>query len=651
MSLYCLGYERKDGMTIEVFREGEHSETIEIGTEEFNQMAGPSRVELRDRFLNRLTSDDIVLSPGGSNYLLLDAVFRRTPNVGWIPSQYLDEQPATKVLYNLWQEKPEEFHKFREPDQITRRVKTHFDDWMQVEKERVSVSNAYSQLLRRIRDGVVLLDVSEEEFVEDYIAKNKGLAQGLARSLGHRPNLPKVEQMLQERGFEPEEIETIASSWDEFRSVISDDLVESLETEARKLYRAYTNQQISEQERKSRERGIKQRRLQYLNRREEQLEKEVEEAIQESVLSGLYEDLSGVGTRILGGMITHIRSPLLYKDVNGLLAYFNLLPYKGRRRTRTEAAKQGGARFDAETLMYEWSNQPAFFSNDELTDIYRSYKLWRWLVYHPLYEMSQEVFNLLPKSGSPDVSKEKIRDIARRIFHLRNEIPMIRDNKEVRRKLKYIWGTGSPKELKSVLKRYLSKEVRVLSQVNLSMKEIDYEIAHEELGNPKVKEWAKSILGRVEDPKLASALKDIRGTGNWDDLCEVVLRRNDGHNIQMPLSRLERIARREVTIELAKKVFYDWLRSSLEERISSEREINTEMKARFKEDGNYLKQDEFYTGNSQIPVDFSLSTPAAFYAYRAKQTAKEKGYESLNDIPKEIVDSCGEEHITGILNL
>ena len=133
---------------------------------------------------------------------------------------------------------------------------------------------------------------------------------------------------------------------------------------------------------------------------------------------------------------------------------------------------------------------------------------------------------------------------------------------------------------------------------------------------------------------MLADLEVIIGTGSWKALKEVVSR--GGENIQMRPKRLELMARRETAKQLVKFVYYAWLKA-----------IGQDLAPRLAQDKEYLSMCAFVS--VAAPDKFDLSMVAKAYKLRALKVANQKGIAALADVPEQVLESCGQEHVKAIL--
>lgn len=153
MAYHYLGYATAQGIEILKHAHGEGTEKISIPSVKIGNILWPSPAEM-GVFIATLSAEDTLVSPSGPNVNYLAGAYRHGAEVRWINPALLRDKLGERrykpeILRQLFEAEAEDFYLYGENDLEIANLAILYAAWTRTERERIAVSNALDQSLRK----------------------------------------------------------------------------------------------------------------------------------------------------------------------------------------------------------------------------------------------------------------------------------------------------------------------------------------------------------------------------------------------------------------------------------------------------------------------------------------------------------------------
>jgi len=386
--------------------------------------------EKMGEFIDSLTSDDILLSPSGPNEGYLAGAFRRGAEVYWInPARLADifgkgkriSRSVPQNLLTLWQNQPEVFYRYLETDFQIAQLARAYAAWLATEKEVIALGNSISQALRREREEFRYFTPPKEQWVEEKVERAVLRFQGAARRGGIR--LPK-DIIEAYRAKLTKEIET----YYEVCVRGSNKEIEAIQKKLKQLELANVSGLLAEQK------------------------KRVASLLKELPHRVFFEDLVGVGVKSKAGILVSIGNPLQFPNFPALSSYTGMRIVEGQAIRRANPIKPEDLRYSHtahRVLCFDFGDKAHYFKGF-FQDLYYAYKLHQYLIYWPLIELTQEIFEAWDKK---EVEEFQVKKWIERLVKIAPDLPMIQRSKMLQKRIEEVVREPSWSNLRHLFSR------------------------------------------------------------------------------------------------------------------------------------------------------------------------------------------------------
>lgn len=439
MTTWAIAYATKAGVDIR----SSDGQKIKVKSAPVGNMHAPDAQSFQDDFLARLTREDVVISPSGPNYTYLAGAYAHAGKVHWIDPGTLaakegngdgkkrKKSPADTLLA-LFESEPQAFYEYKPTEARVAAIRIATLNWLAVERQATADGNAYSQLLKRERDFHFFADPNRNEWVKEYVAREKRKVVAKNKAAGV---VLSKEQLA--------------------------DMTVTLTRRAEDLYESFFGKDGKEA--KKVQDQLVRERLEWFGADElaDDCCRRVKALLKDAPENEIFDGLIGPDAlKTRAQVLAYMRSPRLYPCFPALASYVFGRFDEGQAKRRRRGMRDGGTPEFKRALVFDfadkyWQADPIGF----FRGLYYTYKGHQYAQYWPLVELTRELWKILGVKAAEDgedaeveaeeiegASGDAVRGIVEKLAEL-SYLPLIAGSPRARTEIAELVKRPDPKRL------------------------------------------------------------------------------------------------------------------------------------------------------------------------------------------------------------